>query len=275
MRLLKMCCKNREDEDALARKLRGAWVADGILATGLGANHETVPLHTVSEIQFGSRCVRGTGHLEWKRLDALVGYDGMWRDKIHTGMVAEVQLISTDKLPYGKQKLVCAPIAMGATTIRPAKGEFNLLNAPSEVALSPPEQSIISTILYRRASHFYLPQVMRRFRAAILAGKVLPDRMLKAAEQMGNRFLIAAIKLAQRGFKSKRFVPRPLLAGDEVRPYYDRYGVREATARKSDSTYKRWATVSTIGSHYITTTSGDTFNYRLDGTLNDVWPLKR
>lgn len=267
MRLFKVCSRSVQEADALAKKLNGCWVMDGILATGVPATAAGVPAASLIKLVLGAEGAAPIhGHAEWSRNDSNIGRPSCWMRRANVGSCHNSWLIFDDTLALGQLTLECAQL-VSRNDVRPTRSKLQVFNLGHN-QLSSYELSAFMTLWYLREGRYCRAQILRRLRAGILRGIFNPFRMIELAKKLGNKMVAASIQLAHRGFKSKRFKPRELRPGDKVRKYYDKWPLWE---QKENSIL---GTVDSFNDAVIyLSENGTAYNYKLDGTLNEVWPV--
>ena len=274
MDLFKVCAKTEEEKAHYRKQLAGDWVCQDFFAAG--AEYEDVSLASiVNAINPCGALVVTHGHI--RRL--LTGIDGiagngssLWPDRREHD--PEVILVATDKNKPGVSKLkYSSVIRLGRATVPVEANVLTISNSLYE-ALRPNhrESYVVMSLIFRKEANLYLPHLIRNIRRWIVSGVVRPEIMLRLAAGFENPFASAAIRLAQRGFKSKRFTPRQLIMGEKVRYYYDRYRLVDVFALRANSV----GAVHVCAGGTVGLTDGNTFNYSIaPGGICDVWPLKR
>ena len=254
MKLMKICADTEERKAELARQLAGAWVCDGVLATQLAPGNNGVSQPTLISMLYGLRANEYFDNIVWRQNDPSIDKVSMWKN-LHVGFATKIYWVDSDTLPVGKSELLTRWAVRRDRVLAPSK--LTILNG-NFGSLGEPSRSALIWLLMRRENRTYLPQLIRSLRRSHLRSAINIEEMSRVAKKFGDRFAIAALKLAKRGFKSKRFAPAALKEGDLVRRYYDRWSVHDVVTSKEKK--QTIGTVRRVHSGTVELMDGQVYN---------------
>lgn len=230
MMFLRACVKSDEERRELAKKLSGAWVCPDILATQF-SNRGSVPV-IVSSLVYSlgyERVYEAPAIKVWRNFDANVTTGSM----IHIG-----RSVSTIRTLFASGKprvdlLKFNSVIQNGIPGNPVKAMCIVSNKIEQ--LREAEQVILAHLINRSENHMFLPQLVRSIRGSHLRGTINLSSIVKVAEELGAKFACAALRLAERGFKSKRFKFVKPKIGDSVRRYYDGFALSDVVSYSTSS----------------------------------------
>jgi hypothetical protein len=225
--ILKVCEKDNDKKKQILKDFGGTWLANGIMG---------VP-HYSGESNFTyEQLARALSEDVGEYISAINVYSRLtdfndtflaptitargWLDRLIT-----LSIINGDK---NKSEIkfiasrICGDRAERAIKIKLQFCNFSKFDKkvwPSLVKSI--EFAIVCALKDRRLFGLNLTQMVRSIRTLILNGEITETTLMQSAIAIDDKFVIAAIKLASRGFKSKRFNPRPLIIGEDVKWWYD------------------------------------------------------
>lgn len=219
--VLKMCEKDPGKKAELAKQLRGCWLDDNILAvTGRDENiHLSLPIQDVLKIMIGHTGLTpvffrlGSTLSQFGADYANAGMSRIpnWYDS-HTQCVVgpiKDRKIETIRVPetvrYGVVQSYADCILFPLATIPRIGIEFLLCFA----------------VRFRKLFSLNLVQVLRVIHRNYTSGNLSLAHLTSSCKLLDDKFTTAAVQLAVRGFKSKRFIGRPLVVGEQVIWSYD------------------------------------------------------
>lgn len=262
MKLMRVCRKNVERANKLAKDLSARWVSENVLASNLRPAMENVSLNSVIQLEFG-------GNVVYTMADATASFRAnMQNQTLHwdggpvPAAANRIVSIITDVKDFKKRDFnVAVAAGINGATVRVIK----LVNCYG-YDLGEREMSALCCLIFRKYFRIYLPQFMRNLHTFLITGIMNATTLLAAAQNYGDKFVIAAIKLAIGGFKGKRFKQRALVVGENVRAYYDGFSLGQVRQKLLIGT------VATISPSYITLSDGRTFQYMPKSGIATVWP---
>lgn len=261
MKMMRVCSRSRAQNTRLAQKLGGQWVSENVLATSLPSIQTAVSLELLGQLELGTNILYCPPDIQ-ASIKSTMKVQNLNRAN---PPVNRRVLFINNKLDKVKKREVVLADSVSRYLVNMKR--FQLLNLNVSI-LNDREISALGSLIFRSYLKIYLPQMIRTLRTGFLRGYLNPTTMLQVAEDYGDKFVIAAIKLAQRGFKSKRFKQRELKVGERVHYYYDSANIIDVLSKYEVGI------VATFSNSLVVLTNGLNYEYNEALGIAGVWPME-